>query len=70
MTLLLNDRLNFFILFSPVVQAFLMKQIIALGTKLMLIDELITYHAFQVERCLPLKVACHGDSILDILAGD
>lgn len=70
LNLLFDDRLHFLILFASFVQAFLIKQIIALSTQLILIDQLITYHAFQVERCLPFKVVCDGDRILDILASD
>ena len=47
-----------------------MKQTMALVAQLMLIDELMAYHALEVGGCLPLKVASTRDRPLEFLAGD
>ena len=47
-----------------------MKQTMTLGAQLVLIDELMAYHALEVGGSLPLKVASARDRPLEFLAGD
>jgi hypothetical protein len=64
------EKFNLFILLAPIVQAALMKQTMTLVAQLVLIDELMAYHAFEIGGSLPVKVASARDRPLELLAGD
>ena len=47
-----------------------MKQTMTLGAQLVLIHELMTYHALEVGWRLPVNIACAGDCLLHFLDAD